>query len=258
MKLKVVAIFFENMKNIKFKYINKDTRIPKVLVEFRHNGNINRAYFIIDLGSDVSVIFSDEKIKHKVLEVCKIGGVDYHSEINFQVLNSNKLDTISCQGVIGLSFISKSNLMLNFKEMELSFNVDLSQKKLYIPSFFIDNYLIVELDIKNKKYNLLYDAGSSYDLILFQGRTNDIANDIKPDKEEESIGFSNIHYKIKSYNHAIDIKNETLNLRTNIKIMEENNMSNQTPKFINGIIGNDFFSNNQILIDYKNQKFYLV
>ena len=240
-----------------YKEDNEDI-LPYINIKYTLNGNLFNGNFILDIGSNITTYFSDNSEKKIKIFIKSIEGYDIETEYTIFVQKSifkNKNNIIKIDGLIGLSILSKYCLKINFNRNEFYLNKEYNIAKYNkVNSYFDDNYLIVNLNINDEEFNLLYDTGSSKDVILFEGRTKNISYQNKFDGLKASGQLGN-EYSIIPLEKVVKIDFFKIGVfETKINIMLKHPMINNIPLEINGIIGNQFFRHKEIIIDYPNKK----
>nr|WP_294936509.1 PDZ domain-containing protein [uncultured Flavobacterium sp.] len=135
------------------------------------------------------------------------------------------------------------------------FQWESEKDKIVIPFTFVDNLIIIPVEINNSKLNMLLDSGSEPSLI-FSFPENDTIHLYNTKKIKISgMGNEEIAEGIFSENNIANVsgyKDKGFNLMV---ILDENlNFSSRIGVPVNGILGYSFFKNNVIEIDYQKKK----
>lgn len=245
------------MTNIKFKYLDKETSIILINLSYKLD-NINYfGNFILDTGSNTSVLLS-EQTDIVELEILTIGGIQSNEKFKLPTSNTISIsDVKDVNGVLGLDFLSNNIITINYKEEYIDFQKKAVYTDTPILSYeFESNYLLLNLTIENEDFTFFFDTGSSLDILFFENRTKNIKIDSLKTKQDKASSFSENDHKLITYEKDISINfKNCFQKTTNLKILKSSKMTDSVPSFIHGLIGNNFFINNTIIIDYINQKF---
>ncbi len=135
------------------------------------------------------------------------------------------------------------------------FSIENNKKKVVIPFKFINNLIIIPIDVNGTTLNFLLDTGVE-ETILFSLEENEEVTFSNTDKimfrgiglnePFEGLRSSDNRFSINGYNDF----NHTIYIVLNQNI----NISSQVGIPVNGIIGYHFFKNNCIDINYKSKK----
>lgn len=135
------------------------------------------------------------------------------------------------------------------------FQWESDKDKIVIPFTFVDNLIIIPVEINNSKLNMLLDSGSEPSLI-FSFPENDSIHLFNTKKIKISgLGNEEIAEGVFSENNIANVsgyKDRSFDL---LVILDENlNFSSRIGIPVNGILGYSFFKNNIVEIDYKKKK----
>lgn len=136
------------------------------------------------------------------------------------------------------------------------FQWESKKDKIVIPFMFVDNLIIIPMEINNTKLNMLLDSGSEPSL-LFSFPENDSIHLFNTRKIKISgLGNEEIAEGIFSENNVArvgaDFVDEGFDL---LIIIDENlNFSSRIGIPVNGILGYSFFTNHVVKIDYIRKK----
>lgn len=135
------------------------------------------------------------------------------------------------------------------------FHIENNKTKVNIPFKFINNLIIIPVDVNGSKLNFLLDTGVSETLLFSLDETEQVKFE-----NIEKIKFSGFGNRapfegLKSTNNKVSIKNYVDNNHTIYIVLDQDiNISSQVGFPINGIIGRHFFENNPIQIKYRKNK----
>jgi hypothetical protein len=136
------------------------------------------------------------------------------------------------------------------------FEIDKNKKKITIPFKFINNLIIIPVEVNGTKLNFLLDTGVSETLLFSLDETEQVKFE-----KIEKIKFSGFGNKepfdgLKSSDNKVSINRNFVDNNHTIYIVldQEINISSQVGFPINGIIGYHFFENHPIEIKYKRRK----
>ena len=135
------------------------------------------------------------------------------------------------------------------------FQWESEKDKIVIPFTFVDNLIIIPVEINNSKLNMLLDSGSEPSLI-FSFPENDSIHLFNTKKIKISgMGNEEMAEGIYSEDNVANVsgyKDKDFNL---LVILDEGlNFSSRIGIPVNGILGYSFFKNNVIEIDYQKKK----
>lgn len=247
---------------IPFRYIDKHIFIEVVISGKKYN-------FLFDSGYELSVIDKDiaKEIDYKPKKQIEISGSSFTMEkvelieipkisistINFDNTNGilqnlafikKNYDSIEVNGIIGNNLMRKSNWQIDYqkKTIKISDKADSFKiaKNAYPIKLYGKNWGISYLDltINTKKHKFLFDLGSS-------GKFTADTTFLKfLDVKSTELVKSGNHYKVPVKKIILD-KIEILNQIISIE------------KGVSSLIGNGFFENYLLTIDWNNNKLYL-
>jgi PDZ domain-containing protein len=135
------------------------------------------------------------------------------------------------------------------------FQWESDKDKIVIPFTFVDNLIIIPIEINNSKLNMLLDSGSEPSLI-FSFPENDTIHLFNTKKIKISgLGNEEMAEGVFSENNIANVsgyKDKGFDL---LVILDENlNFSSRIGIPVNGVLGYSFFKNNVIEIDYQKKK----
>jgi hypothetical protein len=135
------------------------------------------------------------------------------------------------------------------------FNFDSPKNKIILPFEFINNLIIIPIEVNGVSLNFLLDTGVE-ETILFSIDETDEINFAKIEKIRiRGFGSNDAFDGYKSVNNKLSIKNYTDINHTVYLVLDQNiNISSQVGIPVNGIIGYHFFKNNLIKINYQNKR----
>lgn len=233
--------------------------------------------FQFDLGANMTLIYdkcfentsiikngkidnSSDAAGHKVFylenQKIKIGEFEKSNYKLFGLLNFDQGEVC---GVVGSDIFQNQILIIDFPKNQILVTNTLSQKQKrkvkFIDIQIINNKPIIPMKIDGKTYHFQYDSGASI-FPIFTYKQN-FENLINNSKVKDSLN-------IKNFNNPLIVKSVETN---NIIYIGKNKFI--TKEFwyseedffgfkndnIDGIIGNVFFLDKKIIIDFKNKKF---
>lgn len=135
------------------------------------------------------------------------------------------------------------------------FNFNTSKNKIILPFEFINNLIIIPIEVNGVSLNFLLDTGVE-ETILFSIDESDEINFAKIEKIRiRGFGSNDAFDAYKSINNKLSIKNYTDVNHTIYLVLDQNiNISSQVGIPVNGIIGYHFFKNNLVKINYQNKR----
>jgi hypothetical protein len=135
------------------------------------------------------------------------------------------------------------------------FNFESPKNKIILPFEFINNLIIIPIDVNGVSLNFLLDTGVE-ETILFSIDETDEINFAKIEKIRiRGFGSNDAFDGYKSVNNKLSIKNYTDINHTVYLVLDQNiNISSQVGIPVNGIIGYHFFKNNLVKINYQNKR----
>lgn len=146
-------------------------------------------------------------------------------------------------------------LFLSISWSQIGFQIIDKKTKVTIPFKFINNLIIIPIDVNGTKLNFLLDTGVSETLLFSLDETEQVKFE-----NIEKIKFSGFGNRepfegLKSTNNKVSIKNYVDNNHTIYIVLDQDiNISSQIGFPINGIIGRHFFENHPVQIKYKKNK----
>lgn len=127
--------------------------------------------------------------------------------------------------------------------------------KIVVPFVFVDNLIIIQVEINNAKLNMLLDSGSEPSLI-FSFPQNDTLQLYNTKKIRISgLGSEEVAEGLLSQKNKLNVNNY---IDTNFEILvildEKLNFSSRIGIPVNGILGYSFFRNHLVEINYEKKK----
>jgi PDZ domain len=144
---------------------------------------------------------------------------------------------------------------LSFAWSQNGFEIINNKTKVIIPFKFVNNLIIVPVEVNGTQLNFLLDTGVSETLLFSLDETEQVKFE-----NIEKVFFTGLGNKepfegLKSSNNRLIIKDYVdVDHTIYIVLDQEINISSQVGFPINGIIGSHFFKNNPIEIKYKKNK----
>ena len=149
--------------------------------------------------------------------------------------------------IVLLTLLIFSSCERNRNERAMQFNSSLFLKEKTIP--------VITFKLDNNKINLILDTGSELNILN---------EDYYKSHSEHFVLIDSVNNPINTVNGVIlqktyiveTVLNDSINIRFNVMNMTnmvDNIFSNQQ-MIINGLLGIDFFYDNNVVIDFKNKK----
>lgn len=135
------------------------------------------------------------------------------------------------------------------------FQFETNKNKISIPFQFINNLIIIPIQVNGVTLNFMVDTGVE-DTILFSVDESDDVSFSKVEKVRiRGFGSNEAFDAYKSVNNNLKIKNYIDTNHCIYLVLDQNiNISSQVGIPVNGIIGNKLFKNNLIKIDYISKR----
>lgn len=286
MKLFLLSFFLFTLpidtkaQNIDFKW-EKDSINGKLIdkiamsVPFNIENKIYRFQF--DLGANITMIY--DKCFEKT-EFIKKKQIDYSNEaaghtvftIEDQSFNIGKLkvknyklhgllnfDQDEACGVVGADLFQNKFLIIDFPNNKAVVSDKLKSKIAsntdFIDIKIINNKPVIPIKIDNKIYHFQYDTGASiFPIVTYKKNFQTLIDNSKIIENFNIKNFNNpVIVKAIETNKAIKIGNSTF--KTNEFWFTDEDIFSFQQYGIDGIIGNVFFLDKTIVIDFKNKKF---
>jgi PDZ domain len=135
------------------------------------------------------------------------------------------------------------------------FQFETKKKKISIPFQFINNLIIIPIQVNGVSLNFMVDTGVE-ETILFSLDDTDGVSFSKIEKVRiKGFGSNDAFDAFKSINNKLEIKNYTDINHSIYLVLDQNiNISSQVGIPVNGIIGSKLFQNNCVKIDYISKR----
>lgn len=236
--------------------------------------------FQFDLGANMTLIYDKCFLNTKFIKEKKIvPDMDAAGHKVFNVSNQNikigdfkisdyelhgllDFDQDEACGVVGADLFQNKYLIIDFPKNKIFVAEKLprriAKKTDFIDIKIINNKPIIPITIDNKVYNFQYDSGASiFPIVTYKKNFQDLI--------EKSKIIEN--FNIRNFNNPLIVK--AIETDNNIKIAKstfntkalwftEEDIFEFEPQGIDGIIGNVFFLDKTIIIDFKNKKFGII
>lgn len=149
--------------------------------------------------------------------------------------------------IVLLSLLIFCSCDKNHNEHTIQFNSSLFLKEKTIP--------VITFKLDNDKINLILDTGSELNILNEDYYKSHSKNFILIDSVNNPINTVNGIVLQKTY-IVETILNDSINIRFNVMDMTDmvDNMFYNQQMIINGLLGIDFFYDNNVVIDFKNKK----
>lgn len=129
------------------------------------------------------------------------------------------------------------------------------KKKISIPFKFINNLVIIPVEVNGTKLNFLLDTGVSETLLFSLDESEQVMFENIERIQFSGFGNREPFEGLKSSNNKVYVKDYVDNNHTIYIVLDQDiNISSQVGFPINGIIGRRFFENNPIEIRYRKNK----
>ena len=149
--------------------------------------------------------------------------------------------------IVLLTLLIFSSCERNRNERAMQFNQSLFLKEKTIP--------VITFKLDNNKINLILDTGSELNILNEDYYKSHSKNFILIDSVNNPINTVNGIVLQKTY-IVETILNDSINIRFNVMDITDmvDNMFYNQQMIINGLLGIDFFYDNNVVIDFKNKK----
>lgn len=135
------------------------------------------------------------------------------------------------------------------------FHFDTSKNKITLPFEFINNLIIIPIEVNGVTLNFLLDTGVEETILFSIDETDEISFSQIEKVRIRGFGSNDAFEGYKSINNKLSIKKYTDLNHTIYLVLDQNiNISSQVGIPVNGIIGHHFFKNNLIKINYLSKK----
>ena len=151
--------------------------------------------------------------------------------------------------IVLLSLLIFCSCERNRNEHAMQFNQSLFLKEKTIP--------VITFKLDNNKINLILDTGSELNILN---------EDYYKSHSEHFILIDSVNNPINTVNGVIlqktyiveTVLNDSINIRFNVMDMTDmvDNIFYNQQMIVNGLLGIDFFYDNNVIIDFKNKKIY--
>ncbi len=263
---------FYTKKNSIYKGKKIVQNIPLFLTTAILNNAEEQFYLLLDTGSNGSILNLNglkefSKIDTSIIEnelyvqLISFNNFIINLSLKFYIDKNAKLTSIDDSpnhiGLIGMDLLCNYVLIINYKENYFKLSKSISKEVKKSNHYLFENkFLFLIIKIKNKAFKLIFDTGMNGDYILFEKSivSLEIDNLIIQEKHTGNGHQGNI-YEIEYYENEVNLEYNNYNHLTNLKMIKNHPFFDQYN--FDGIIGNDFFENNIIEIDYINETFKL-
>ena len=151
--------------------------------------------------------------------------------------------------IVLLTLLIFSSCDKNRNELAMQFSQSLFLKEKTIP--------VITFKLDNDKINLILDTGSELNILNEDYYKSHSKNFILIDSVNNPINTVNGIVLQKTY-IVETILNDSINIRFNVMDMTDmvDNIFYNQQMIVNGLLGIDFFYDNNVVIDFKNKKIY--
>ncbi|MDP2454788.1 MULTISPECIES: hypothetical protein [unclassified Kaistella] len=233
-----------------------------------------------DLGANTTLIYDKCFEKTELIKSKEIRPNDFaagHSMFvvknqnlkidNFEIKNYDLQGLLNFEqgevcGVVGSDIFKDKYVTINFSKKEIEVSDKLKRKLLkqiqFVDAKYINNKLHVPIRIDDKTYYFLYDSGASiFPMITYKENMKQVI------ENKEIVE----NFNLKNFNNPLILR--AVDINKNIQLGNNNFMVKQLwftdedyfgfkQQDIDGIIGNDFFYDKIIVLDFKNKRFGIV
>lgn len=135
------------------------------------------------------------------------------------------------------------------------FQFENNKNKISIPFKFINNLIILPIEVNGTSLNFLLDTGVEDSVLFSVDDTDGISFSNIEKIKIRGFGSNEAFEAYKSINNKLSVKNYTDFNHTLYLVLDQNiNVSSQVGIPVNGIIGYQFFKNHLVKIDYENKR----
>lgn len=136
-----------------------------------------------------------------------------------------------------------------------NFNFETSKNKITIPFQFINNLIIISVNVNGTSLNFLLDTGVEDTILFSLDETDEISFTQIEKIKIRGFGTNESFDGYKSKKNKLSVNNYTDTNHTIYLVLDKNiNISSQIGIPVNGIIGYHFFKNNLVKINYRSKK----
>lgn len=235
-------------------YLEKDTNLVKNL------DTINKTYLIEGrrCGALKNISFSLDTVSFKNQELAYFG--NYGIKMTADSVNTKTVKQI---GTIGSNLFQDKYLIIDFPRQRIAIvdflNKEYKEKTTFVNAKFDNGRVKVPVNINNEIHYLMYDTGSSSIALIISEKDLELVSNSNAIIDTLNVSSWGRHYDIFGYkiNQSISIGNYKIKT-SKLKVYE--NPTKESKQFfdrekIMGIMGNMFFLDQEIIIDYKNKRF---
>lgn len=138
---------------------------------------------------------------------------------------------------------------------QTGFEFKSNKKKITLPFQFINNLIIIPIEVNGVTLNFMIDTGVEETILFSIDDTEEVSFSKVEKVKIRGFGTNNAFEAYKSENNNLKIKNYVDKNHTIYLVLDQEiNISSQVGIPVNGIIGNKFFKDNLIKIDYTAKK----
>ena len=135
------------------------------------------------------------------------------------------------------------------------FHFETNKNKISIPFQFINNLIIIPIEVNGVSMSFLLDTGVEDSILFSLDETDEVRFSQVEKIKIKGLGSNNSFEGFKSNHNKLSINNYTdLNHAIYLVLDQNINISAQVGFPVNGIIGYHFFENNLVKINYTNKK----
>lgn len=143
----------------------------------------------------------------------------------------------------------------SFGFSQSGFQFENNKNKTSIPFKFINNLIILPIEVNGTMLNFLLDTGVEDSVLFSVDDTDGISFSNIEKIKIRGFGSNEAFEAYKSINNKLSVKNYTDLNHTLYLVLDQNiNVSSQVGIPVNGIIGYQFFKNHLVKIDYESKK----
>jgi len=241
----------------------------------------NKTYpFHFDLGANYTLIYDKCFENTELLKTKKIDptsdaaghpvffvenqnfSIDQYAIKNYKLQGLLNFDQGEVCGIVGADIFQNKYLVIDFPGKKITVSNKLS-RKLESKADFVtmqikNNKPVIPLKVENKIYNFQYDSGASiFPIVTYKQNFADLINQSKYKEELNIRNFNNpLVVKAVETDKKIQIGNQYF--RTREFWYTDEDYFSLKQDGIDGIIGNVFFMDKIVIIDFMNKKFGIV
>lgn len=256
--------------NIPITWLGNDKNV--LLLPIHFPGNAETFYLQFDTGSPYTQFYSDQikDIKEifirdgRAKALFFVGNTQISSN-QFKIFKTKKngeKDSVKIIGTIGADILENRKTIINFKENKIVFNLNQTPSEFRNQLFdfkFKKRKIIINGTLKGEKRKFLYDSGTSaYELLTYKEEWQNLKSPNSKINIEKAQSWNNVLTTYTAHcNENIQFKNKLVPVIEVTYVQGFSNAQFFMMKFsgMTGMLGNQIFLKNSLLIDCHNDKF---